>query len=228
MLRIEILMFWLLAVLSLVCPSGTAAVDPVFANKLVRALLGQLPAKSEIELTSVHLEGAIPHNPVEVRITSPTAERGIAHFECVWREGSFTRTRVGTASYQVRAPIAVATMPIRVGSSLGPHNTRFQVKSLAPFSTSGFYKEPSALKPLVAKMYIAPGTVISLHNAEAPPAISAGAMVEVLHMHRNLTLSMRARALQSGRLDEWIRVQHPTTRKILQARVTGNNAVELR
>lgn len=68
-----------------------------------------------------------------------------------------------------------------------------------------------------------PGQVIKAQDIQKPLCIEAGEFVTVVYKQRGLTMTMAAKALESGAKGEMIRVQNPESKKIFLVTVEDKN-----
>ena len=72
------------------------------------------------------------------------------------------------------------------------------------------------------------GTPIRKNEVQTPVLVPKRAMVTVLHRTALMRLTARARALEDGSMGDIIRVANATSKKVIEAEVTGFNEVTVR
>lgn len=210
---------------------GAAIRDPQLLALVTKQLRDALPPRAEIQIRSAQVDGkALPTTlggGARLRLLGSGEASGFCPFELSWNEGALTVSRRGTVNYAAYAPILVASRPIRIGERFTAENTSLRPLPLTAYAHSGYFFAIEQVEPLRARAFIASGTPIGRTNAQAPAMVLSGANVELVHRRENLVLSLQVKALQSGNLDEPIRVQNLSTKRVIEARVAGPNMVSL-
>lgn len=190
-------------------------------DRLLREMVQrELPAVTKIVLQNVRVGQDIPAGAEMISI-QPSPPIGYVMFDISWQEKGTTLHTTGNALVKVYAKVAVAKNPIRHGESFTEENTKFEERELSMLRVSGFFSDKDALRAVRAKGYMASNAVIGFGQTEVPLLISSGQIVELTSQSRNLRVTARVKAMESGRLDQWIKVENQATKKVLYGRVIG-------
>ena len=65
-------------------------------------------------------------------------------------------------------------------------------------------------------------------QTESPAEIRQGQMVDLIFNNNQLLISARMKALEHGRLGNWIRVENPNSKRVIRARVSAPGQVAIR
>jgi flagella basal body P-ring formation protein FlgA len=195
-------------------------------EELRAALRADIPEKIRFEIHNINL-GEIPPNSHIGRIT-PHPPFGTIQFELSWDEGGRERRAFGSATVRAYSKVAVAKISIKHGDLIDPTNVAFEERELSPYVNSGYIMDPETLRNLRSNGYIHPGELLNASNTQSPFAVAVGEMLDVIHNQGNVEVKARVRALSNGRIGDWIRVENPSSQKILTAKVTGIGEVQTR
>lgn len=200
-------------------------------ESLLRAYLSrELGKRSRIEIERFYLKGGPSpesQSVAEIISVEPKPPFGVVHFELAWQEGDERRHAVGSALVKRYEPVVVAKSTIRSGELFNLTNCSLEERELTPYKVSGYFDKIESLKPFRARGYILPGTVISNLQTQVPFLVNAGESVELFRETPALKVSMRVKALESGRENQWIRVENAGSKKVVQARVVAQGEVSL-
>jgi flagella basal body P-ring formation protein FlgA len=83
------------------------------------------------------------------------------------------------------------------------------------------------LQKLRARAYITPGSVISHQHTQIPFIVNSGESVALVRETPSIKVSLRVKALENGRENQWIRVENAHSKKVIQARVVQPGEVSL-
>ena len=202
-------------------------IEGTIERKLHAAVVSELPENLKVHIENIFTKEPVP---VEAEIFSiqPQPPLGTIHFEFQWRDKGISRQAFGNAVVKATGKIAVAKNPIRHGDTFNEENTRFEEKDVTKYRTTGYFIDFEKLSRLKANGFISPGTVVGFFQTQTPQAISAGQMVNLVYESRNLKVTAKVKALESGRVDQWIRLENPTSRKLIQGRVLPTGEVSIR
>ena len=178
-------------------------VDRVFVG-------GKIPDGARLVLN----EGSTPLGPISFR------------YEFMTRQG--ISSIPGNAVVTGYGKVAIATAPIKNGESFSSTNVKFEERELSKLSQSGYYADMKALQNLTAVGYVRPEQIISSFHTAAARAISSGQWIDVVHEKGNLRVTARMKALEAGQKNQWIRAQNPSSKRVVQIRVTGEGVGALR
>jgi len=187
----------------------------------------QLPKQARLEIGDVTSLVPVPCG-ADVLLVSPNPPFGVVSFRASWLDHGEFRSTHGTALVEAYALVAVTRTALRPGDPLTTENVSFQERELTPYAQSGYFLDWASLQQVRARGFARAGMVLGSANTELPLPVHQGEMVELVRQHGALRLSAQVRALENGKLDQMIRVQNPSTNKILLARVTGPGELQLR
>ena len=69
--------------------------------------------------------------------------------------------------------------------------------------------------------------VISYNQTQSPFLVSSGESVQLVKQSPGIQVSVRARAIESGREGQWIKVENLSNKRIVQARVMSQGTVSV-
>lgn len=207
--------------------SGAVSPRSSHVEKLLQEIVHkEVPAATRVAFQSLHVPVEIPRH-AEVVSFQPSPPIGFVMFECVWEEKGAIKRISGTANIKVYARVAVAKGPIHHGEAFSEINTAFEEREISTLKVSGFYSERAPLAAVRSRGYIAASSVIGLAQTEVPLLVTAGQIVQLYSEARNLRVTARVKALESGRLGQWIKVENPSSRKTLFGRVESSGVLSL-
>ena len=149
-------------------------------------------------------------------------------FEARWPQGGFTKKIYGSVTVRASAPVAVTRVPVRNGEEFTDDNTAFEWRELGPLAVTGYYLDPQKARSLRANGFLRPGAVLGVGNTRLPSAVQAGQAVDLVMQQGRLRIVAKVKALEAGQMKSWVKVQNPSSKKILLARVTAPGEVTLR
>ena len=198
-------------------------------DQLIKQAARELPKKAVIHLENAYSRTSIPRRGVTVSLLNSNSPLGLISFEAHWVDSNgATQKAFGSCVVKATALVAVSRAPIRHGESFQDSNIGFERRELSQFTTVGYYTDWQKLLPLRANGYIRPGTVIGASQAIVPSAVERGQVVDLIHTQGGLRIIAKVRALEAGLLKSWIRVENPSSKKVLLARVVAPGEVRLR
>lgn len=195
-------------------------------QKLRDYLSQQFEHKGRIEVDHVFYKGTIPAE-AQINTVDPKPSLGWVSFEMVWQEQGEMKRAFGTASVKLYVPVAVAKRPIKSSDPFNQDNVAISEREVSPYRVSGFFYDLTELQKLRARIYLNPGTVISPNNTQVPFMVSSGEMVALVKETPTVKVSMRVKALENGRENQWIRIENSASKKVMQARVANPGEVSL-
>ena len=187
----------------------------------------QLPKGATIEIKRVILNRSVPET-ASLTLMSPEPPLGLVTFRLTWLENGQVRSVNGKALTEVHANIAIAKNPIAHGERFRTGNIRFERRELSRYAQSGYFTEWSKLRKMRSRGYIRPGMALGGWNTQADFVVFRNQMVDLVHNKGRIHVTAKVKALQDGKLKEWIRVRNPKTQKILYARVQSDGTVSMR
>lgn len=209
---------------------GYGAESPRASTRLISLLKDACSTswpEGRVEVQNFSTREAVPDHASILNI-NPRMPIGAINFEVVWEDKGMAHRTSGNAIVKVYRPVAVAKKIITNAEPFTEENTSFEEREITRFTQTGFHTQWDELRGKVARGYIRPDSLIGIQNAEKPVEIFQGQMVDLRHVSQQMTISARMKALESGRYGNWIRVENPTSKKVVRARVTAPGQVELR
>ncbi|VEB36308.1 flagellar basal body P-ring formation chaperone FlgA [Legionella cherrii] len=91
----------------------------------------------------------------------------------------------------------------------------------------GYYTEKDLLIGQICKINIPPNSPLNPHNIEAAKLINKGERVSIVVNDNNLTVSMDGVAMEEGSLGETIKVRNLSSKKIIEAQISGPKKVNV-
>ena len=182
--------------------------------------------EGRVEVEQLSTREAAPDSAAIINI-NPRMPIGSINFELVWEDKGVAHRTTGNAIVKVFRPVAVAKKILTNGEAFTEENTSFEEREITRFTQTGFHTNWEELRGKVARGYIRPDSLIGIQNSEKPVEILQGQMVDLRHVSSQMTISARMKALENGRFGNWIRVENPTSKKVVRARVTAPGQVEL-
>ena len=217
-----VVFFQLVAVADVTNPVTASMRTP--EQKLKNYITRDFGGQGRVEVEKVFMKTLVPQDAAVIAV-EPRPAVGLVNFEMAWQEDGVLRQAYGSASVKIYAPIVVAKTVIRNNESFTKDNCTLQEREISPYKVTGYYDRLEDLKSFRVKGYVTPGTVISPNHTQAPFLVSSGESVELVRESPTLRLSIRAKALENGRENQWIRVENLSTRKIIQAKVVNQGEV---
>lgn len=228
----------LLALLALSPPANAEQVKHQVSHDEMLSVFGEFLSQHEVYsdvphrlyskriMDSVSSEGAI-----EIRIVDRKRNSLLKsdNFQVVLMSGGKTIRRFELRVYiGIEVPVAVATRDIKRGESL--NDTEAYKIAWRDLSTSSVrmpvYKDDE-IDSFVLKVNCRAGRELDRNLMEMPDIIHKGDRVIVFFDYNGLMLTMIGKALESGKLNERIKVLNEKSRKTIVCKVTGDGEVEL-
>ena len=222
---VAVLLMGITAAMSFAVPSQQtemASLNEV-SQKIVSTLSKDLPQGVEVRVESVQMRDSLPKDS-ELVDYSPRPAIGVVtmQFQSASRRGPV----YGTAVVKSMASVAVAKTGIRHGEMIQPLQIRFERRELTPFMQTGYYLKDTLGSQLRARGYIRPGAVLTAANTEAPMAVERGQVIDLITRKGSLVVTARVKALERGRINDWIQVENMDSRRILSARIARDGEAE--
>ena len=195
-------------------------------QKLREYLKQQFDHQGRVEVDHVFYRGTIP-SEAQVNTVDPKPSLGWVSFEMVWQEQGELKKAFGTASVKLYIPVAVAKRPIKSNDPFNQDNVVLSEREVSPYRVTGFFSDLKEIQKLRSRIYLNPGTVISPNSTQVPFLVSSGEIVALVKETPSVKVSMRVKALENGRENQWIRVENSTSKKVMQARVANPGEVSL-
>jgi len=216
-----------LPLLALACTLAASAAipsDPALVSRLAAAASRRMPPGVRIEIESARMTGTLPLKRWRIELAPDGLPLGHVLFDAIWEGGRLP----GQAILRGRGRVAVARISVAHNEGLGPENVVWEEREISRLGGTGYFLEAQGIGGLVASGFIPAGTVMGTRNTRRPAAVQRQQPVNAQIEQGPLLVSLRAIALDDGQTGEWIRVQNPGSRRIIQARVTGPGEVSTR
>lgn len=208
--------------------SGNGLTSPgELRAKIASAASTELPSGAHVIVKESYCRFPVPLRAA-VTIVNPHPPLGVVSFEAHWLENGHPKKVFGSATLKVTVKVAVAKSVLKHRDVIQPDSITFVSRELSSYSATGFFTEPARVVGRRVRGMVRIGEVLGIGNTEEPAAVEAGETAELIHQGSGFVVSARVRALQSGTLGQWVRVENPSTKKSLMARVTGSGKVSLR
>lgn len=211
---------------SLQCVAAVPTRVSYVENLLKEIAQREVPGISKIQVQNLHVSEDIP-NFAEITHIQPSPPIGYVMFESDWMDKGKNHHASGNATVKVYARVAVARNPIRHGDAFTEDNIKFEEREISTLKVSGYYSSREALSSMRARGYLAPNAVIGFSQAETPLLVTPGQVVELINEGRHLRVTAKVKAMESGKMDQWIKVENPTTKRILMGKVIGSGQLSL-
>jgi flagella basal body P-ring formation protein FlgA len=91
----------------------------------------------------------------------------------------------------------------------------------------GYFTDKNELVGLICKHDISPDSPLNPYNIELAKLVHKGEQITIVASNDNLTVSMDGIALNEGVLGDTIKVKNLTSKRIIEAQVTGNKNVRI-
>ena len=194
-------------------------------DKLMERVRAELPVGSEIAIDKMVTQGEVPKGAILFGLR-PQPALGLVSFEL--RNPTDGRSAYGSAVVRAFAPVAVTKRALRHGEELTSHNVDFERRELSQLVQSGYFVSLDLLTDLRANGYVRPGAILGSANTQAALLVSQGQAVDIIHRKGALEVIARAKAIDNGRIGDWIRVENANSKKVIRARITRSGEVETR
>lgn len=184
------------------------------------------PPIAKVELESLFYPEGVPQT-AKIRNFSQS-NLGYVQFELFWNEKGEFKRAYGNAGIRVFIPVAVAKTSLTAGQFFSSENVFFKEMEITQLGTGNYFNEMDALKNLQVAGFIKAGSIISSHQTQEPYVVQRGQKVDLVHEKNNMKISVQVQVLENGRKNDWIRVENPTSHKIITAKVKTNDEVMLK
>ncbi|PKK91797.1 MAG: flagella basal body P-ring formation protein FlgA [Candidatus Wallbacteria bacterium HGW-Wallbacteria-1] len=142
-------------------------------------------------------------------------------------DGNTLSTLMLRVSLAIFKEVLIASRTIEAGEDLGSGNLEIRRTRVLVWKDE-YINDFSAVEGMVAGKRIGAGTAVSRDMFRQPLLVRANSDVTVVSRFGGVTISLRAKAMDSGSVDENVRVLNSESRKMFTARVTGRDTVEVR
>ena len=185
------------------------------------------PEATRIEVNQVSSKKVIPSQAILLQI-HPRPAMGAISFEASWKSPEGPQRTFGTAVVRVYQPVAVARANLNPQEALDEVKIQFEEREISKFTQNGIFSHWEELEGKTAKTFIKAGMPVHRVQTESPAEIRQGQMVDLIFNNNQLLISARMKALEHGRLGNWIRVENPNSKRVIRARVSAPGQVAIR
>ena len=140
--------------------------------------------------------------------------------QIVVRGGAPTGSAASASTAAPRGNVDVLTWArsIPVGEVIQPEDLVWGKAAMAPADAPN---DPDAVVGQAARRALRAGAVVAGRDVSAPMVIKANEIVTLTYDNQGVSLALQAKALTGGAVGEMINVQNVTSKKTVQAVVTG-------
>lgn len=107
---------------------------------------------------------------------------------------------------------------IAAGETVGPSDLVWTKAAAAPFDAP---RDADAVIGMAARRPLREGSAVAAHDVAAPVVVRSGEMITVSFDSGGVSLSLQGKALAAGGVGETVNVENTTSKKIIQAVITG-------
>jgi flagella basal body P-ring formation protein FlgA len=186
------------------------------------------------EAIEIRFEGRAPHMRVpptatgSVSVTDLRYDPGSGRLAAMVYVGESTSRRLGQAMVAGRAvatvEIAVLERPLARGERISAADLRIERRPAANIPQDAWYSGLE-LEERIARRNLAAGHALRSGDLARENLVERGQNVMIIYRSRNLTLTMRGTANESGARGQVIAVTNPQSKRVLQATVSGQGQV---
>lgn len=214
----------------------TRAAREIDENEIAAALAEAIAAQrgEPAEAIEIRFEGRAPHMRVPPHAAGPVAvtdlryDHGSGRLAALVYIGESASRRLGQAMVAGRAvttvEIAMLERPVSRGERINPADLRIERRPAANIPQDAWYAQLD-LEERVARRNLAAGHALRSGDLAREVLVERGQNVMIIYRSRNLTLTMRGSANESGARGQVIAVTNPQSRRVLQATVSGQGQV---
>jgi len=210
----------------LAAPTDVKSVS-VITERLREEVLRELAPEARVTVDNAYSQVAVPPSATLVSL-SPRPALGTVQFIFSWTEKGQRKETTGGATIRAYLPVAVTKGPVRHNDVFESKNIVFEERDISYLRNTGYFDSSEKLFSMRANGYLAPGTVVGFQHTQEPWLVSQGQVVELVNRHGKLKVTARMTALENGKADQWIRLENPSSKKIVRARVMKNGEVRLK
>jgi flagella basal body P-ring formation protein FlgA len=142
----------------------------------------------------------------------------------VVRAGAETASAAGPAAARGNVEVLTWTRSLAAGEIVQPSDMVWSKAAAAPADAP---RDAEAVIGLAAKRPLRSGAVASARDVSAPQVIKAGDMIAVTYTDGGISLTLTGKALAPAATGDLLSVQNMSSKKIIQAIVTGPGAAAI-
>lgn len=124
----------------------------------------------------------------------------------------------GVAAQRGNVEVLTWARNIMAGETIQPADLVWGKAAMAPADAPS---DPDMVVGLAAKRALRAGAAVAGRDVAAPEVVKAGEVITLTYDADGITLALQAKAVSSGGVGEMINVQNTSSKKIVQAVVTG-------
>ncbi|WP_051555263.1 flagellar basal body P-ring formation chaperone FlgA [Legionella fairfieldensis] len=122
--------------------------------------------------------------------------------------------------------VLVAKHLLSKGTQITDNDLEKEKKDLSQLK-SGYFTKKSDVIGQLCKHPIGEGSVLTLYDLQTAPLVHKGEQVSIQAINEMINVSMNGIALSDGALGDLIKVQNLSSKKIIEAQVSGNQLVKV-
>lgn len=139
--------------------------------------------------------------------------------------GSPNWTLYVTVTVVRSAAVIVAARPIAAGQTLQPADVTLHDEPVSLYAGRQVFYDAASLTGATALMTLPAGTILTQNNIGEPVIVQAGQTVSVQVLSGAVSVSVSARANETGRIGDTITLTNPSSGQRFTALVTANGPV---
>ncbi|ODT88687.1 flagellar basal body P-ring formation chaperone FlgA [Phenylobacterium sp. SCN 70-31] len=132
--------------------------------------------------------------------------------------GAASGPTAGAVAARGNVDVLTWARSLSAGEVVQPADLVWGKSAIAPADSPG---EPEAVIGLAARRPLRAGAVVTARDVSAPQVVKANEIVTLTYDNGGVSLALQAKALAGGGVGETINVQNVTSKKTVQAVVTG-------
>ncbi len=223
----------------LVALTGQAGLAGASEPRLDAALLGELiedyvRSHADTPITAIEvprLEPFVPADPGDFDIsisTHPGQEMlgWVPLTLAVRSAGRLVHRGVVTVQVETERAVVVSRRSLPAGSVLGPEDLGVELRPASKLP-GGWLSDPSQARGKRLRRSLQAGAPILSGHLKHVPDVQRGQRVKLHLRHGALRIDATGRALQDGRVGDWIRVRNLSSRREVHGRLDVDGAVHV-
>lgn len=131
----------------------------------------------------------------------------------------------GTAFVRCFDKVLMSSRELGPGEVFDGSNTRLSPLEISPYVRTGFFRDLGELSDFESKGFVVRGRVIGRLETRRKQLVKAGSKVTVVFETPGVRIQGSGTAVQSGAMNELVRVSNARSRKVIVARVSGIGTV---
>lgn len=202
--------------------AATLAEAQDLSRLLSEHIRSQFPKGSRIQIEKIR--PAVSGFAHRIESVLPSPALGLISFDAVDKKGG----RIGGTAYvRVWTKIAVVKTPLSHHQAIHAEHVSFEEREIASLGARSYFTTAEDIEGRSAKGFIRAGQALGINNTEMPFDVETGSHVELVSKRGSLVVAAKVRAIDSGRRGDVVRVESLSSKKLLRAKVTGPQTVEV-